>query len=219
MSIQSQIAELQQTLPEGVTLVAVSKMQPIESLREAYEAGQRIFGESRPQEMCAKREQMPEDCRWHMIGHLQTNKVKYIAPFVEMIHSVDSLRLLDSINREAMKCGRRIDILLEVHLATEESKSGFSVEGLREVIATEDIKDLAYIRVRGLMTIASNTNNEAVVAGEFKQLKSLFDELQPEFGKHFDTLSMGMTSDYPLAIECGSTMVRIGSQIFGERNY
>lgn len=219
MSIQSQIAELQQTLPKGVTLVAVSKMQPIESLREAYEAGQRIFGESRPQEMCAKREQMPEDCRWHMIGHLQTNKVKYIAPFVEMIHSVDSLRLLDSINREAMKCGRRIDILLEVHLATEESKSGFSVEELREVIATEDIKDLAYIRVRGLMTIASNTDNEAVVAGEFKQLKSLFDELQPEFGKHFDTLSMGMTSDYPLAIECGSTMVRIGSQIFGERNY
>lgn len=219
MSIQSQIAELQQTLPKGVTLVAVSKMQPIESLREAYEAGQRIFGESRPQEMCAKREQMPEDCRWHMIGHLQTNKVKYIAPFVEMIHSVDSLRLLDSINREAMKCGRRIDILLEVHLATEESKSGFSVEELREVIATEDIKDLAYIRVRGLMTIASNTDDEAVVAGEFKQLKSLFDELKPEFGEHFDTLSMGMTSDYPLAIECGSTMVRIGSQIFGERNY
>ena len=219
MSIQSQIAELQQTLPKGVTLVAVSKMQPIESLREAYEAGQRIFGESRPQEMCAKREQMPEDCRWHMIGHLQTNKVKYIAPFVEMIHSVDSLRLLDSINREAMKCGRRIDILLEVHLATEESKSGFSVEELREVIATEDIKDLAYIRVRGLMTIASNTDDEAVVAGEFKQLKSLFDELKQEFGEHFDTLSMGMTSDYPLAIECGSTMVRIGSQIFGERNY
>ena len=154
-----------------------------------------------------------------MIGHLQTNKVKYIAPFVEMIHSVDSLRLLDSINREAMKCGRRIDILLEVHLATEESKSGFSVEELREVIATEDIKDLAYIRVRGLMTIASNTDDEAVIAGEFKQLKSLFDELQPEFGGHFDTLSMGMTSDYPLAIECGSTMVRIGSQIFGERNY
>lgn len=219
MSIQSQIAELQQTLPKGVTLVAVSKMQPIESLREAYEAGQRIFGESRPQEMCAKREQMPEDCRWHMIGHLQTNKVKYIAPFVEMIHSVDSLRLLDSINREAMKCGRRIDILLEVHLATEESKSGFSVEELREVIATEDIKDLAYIRVRGLMTIASNTDNEDVIAGEFKQLKSLFDELKQEFGEHFDTLSMGMTSDYPLAIECGSTMVRIGSQIFGERNY
>ena len=219
MSIQSQIAELQQALPEGVTLVAVSKMQPIESLREAYEAGQRIFGESRPQEMCAKREQMPEDCRWHMIGHLQTNKVKYIAPFVEMIHSVDSLRLLDSINREAMKCGRRIDILMEVHLATEESKSGFSVEELKEVIATEDIKDLAYIRVRGLMTIASNTDDEAVVAGEFKQLKSLFDELKLEFGVHFDTLSMGMTSDYPLAIECGSTMVRIGSQIFGERNY
>ena len=219
MSIQTQITELHSTLPEGVTLVAVSKMQPIESLREAYEAGQRLFGESRPQEMCAKREQMPEDCRWHMIGHLQTNKVKYIAPFVEMIHSVDSLRLLDSINREAMKCGRRIDILLEVHLATEESKSGFSVEELREVIATEDIKDLAYIRVRGLMTIASNTDDEAVVAGEFKQLKSLFDELKQEFGEHFDTLSMGMTSDYPLAIECGSTMVRIGSQIFGERNY
>ncbi len=219
MSIQSQITELQSTLPAGVTLVAVSKMQPVDSLREAYEAGQRVFGESRPQEMCAKREQMPEDCRWHMIGHLQTNKVKYIAPFVEMIHSVDSLRLLDSINREAMKCGRRIDILLEVHLAQEESKSGFSVEELKEAIATEDIKDLAYVRIRGLMTIASNTDNQDIVAGEFKQLKTLFDELKPLFGTQFDTLSMGMTSDYPLAIECGSTMVRIGSLIFGERNY
>lgn len=219
MSIQSQITELHSTLPEGVTLVAVSKMQPIESLKAAYEAGQRVFGESRPQEMCAKREQMPEDCRWHMIGHLQTNKVKYITPFVEMIHSVDSLRLLDSINREAMKCGRIVDILLEVHLAKEESKSGFSVDELQEVIATEDIKDLAYVRVRGLMTIASNTDNQDVIASEFKQLKKLFEELKPQFGKHFDTLSMGMTSDYPLAIECGSTMVRIGSLIFGERNY
>ena len=219
MSVASKILDIRSSLPVGVTLVAVSKFHPAEAITEAYEAGQRIFGESRPQEMCAKREQMPEDCRWHMIGHLQTNKVKYIAPFVEMIHSVDSLRLLDSINREAMKCGRRIDILMEVHLATEESKSGFSVEELKEVIATEDIKDLAYIRVRGLMTIASNTDDEAVVAGEFKQLKSLFDELKLEFGVHFDTLSMGMTSDYPLAIECGSTMVRIGSQIFGERNY
>lgn len=219
MSIQSQISELRSTLPEGVTLVAVSKMQPIESLREAYEAGTRIFGESRPQEMCAKREQLPADCRWHMIGHLQTNKVKYIAPFVEMIHSVDSLRLLDSINREAMKCGRTIDVLLEVHLATEESKSGFAEEELREIIATEDITSLPYVRIRGLMTIASNTDNEDVIRSEFNQLKSLFDEFRPQFGKHFDTLSMGMTSDYPLAIECGSTMVRIGSLIFGERNY
>ncbi len=219
MSIQSQISELRSTLPEGVTLVAVSKMQPVESLREAYEAGARIFGESRPQEMCAKREQLPADCRWHMIGHLQTNKVKYIAPFVEMIHSVDSLRLLDSINREAMKCGRTIDVLLEVHLATEESKSGFAEEELREIIANEDIASLPYVRIRGLMTIASNTDDEEVIRSEFNQLKSLFDEFRPQFGKHFDTLSMGMTSDYPLAIECGSTMVRIGSLIFGERIY
>ena len=219
MSIQNQISQLHSSLPESVTLVAVSKMQPIESLRQAYEAGARIFGESRPQEMCAKQAEMPADCRWHMIGHLQTNKVKYIAPFVELIHSVDSPRLLDTINREAMKCGRRIDVLLEVHLAKEESKSGFAVEELREYLASESVESLAYVRVRGLMTIASNTDNQDVIASEFKQLKKLFEELKSQFGKHFDTLSMGMTSDYPLAIECGSTMVRIGSLIFGERNY
>ncbi|MBR7102288.1 MAG: YggS family pyridoxal phosphate-dependent enzyme [Tidjanibacter sp.] len=219
MSITSQIKYLHASLPSEVRLVAVSKFHPIEALREAYDAGQRIFGESRPQEMTTKQAALPADIEWHMIGHLQTNKVKYIAPFVEMIHSVNSLRLLDSINREAMKCGRTIDVLLEVHLATEESKSGFAEEELREIIATEDITSLPYVRIRGLMTIASNTDDEEVIRSEFNQLKSLFDEFRPQFGKHFDTLSMGMTSDYPLAIECGSTMVRIGSLIFGERDY
>ena len=207
--------------PDEITLLAAIKYADVDEINYLHTvAGVNTVGENRVQQLLERYESLDKkDLSIHFIGSLQTNKVKYIAPFVEMIHSVDSLRLLDSINREAMKCGRRIDILLEVHLATEESKSGFSVEELREVIATEDIKDLAYIRVRGLMTIASNTDNEEVVAGEFKQLKSLFDELKPEFGEHFDTLSMGMTSDYPLAIECGSTMVRIGSQIFGERNY
>lgn len=219
MSIKSQISELHTTLPEGVTLVAVSKFHPIEALREAYEAGQRIFGESRPQEMCAKQPQMPADVEWHMIGHLQTNKVKYIAPFVALIHSVDSERLVAEIDRQAEKCGRVIDILFEVHLAEDESKSGWDESELRKFISSGALAHYPNVRVRGVMTIGTLTDDIELNKSEFRTLRALFEELRVQFGGAFDTVSMGMTSDYREAIECGSTMVRIGSKIFGERTY
>ena len=219
MSIKSQITELQTTLPSGVTLVAVSKFHPIEALREAYDAGQRIFGESRPQEMCAKQPQMPADVEWHMIGHLQTNKVKHIAPFVSLIHSVDSERLVAEIDRQAAKCGRVIDILFEVHLAEDESKSGWDSRELLEFIHSGALAEFRNIRVRGLMTIGTLTDDIELNKEEFRTLRALFESLRPHFGEAFDTVSMGMTSDYHEAIECGSTMVRIGSKIFGERSY
>lgn len=219
MSIKSQINELQATLPSGVTLVAVSKFHPIEALREAYDAGQRIFGESRPQEMCAKQPQLPADVEWHMIGHLQTNKVKYIAPFVSLIHSVDSERLMAEIDRQAKRFGRVIDVLFEVHLAEDESKSGWNEGELREWLTSGSLSEFGNVRVRGLMTIGTLTDDIELNRREFCALKSLFEELRPHFGAEFDTLSMGMTGDYREAIECGSTMVRIGSKIFGERNY
>ena len=219
MSIKSQITELQTTLPSGITLVAVSKFHPIEALREAYDAGQRIFGESRPQEMCAKQPQMPADVEWHMIGHLQTNKVKHIAPFVSLIHSVDSERLVAEIDRQAAKCGRVIDILFEVHLAEDESKSGWDSRELLEFIHSGVLAEFHNIRVRGLMTIGTLTDDIELNKEEFRTLRALFESLRPHFGEAFDTVSMGMTSDYHEAIECGSTMVRIGSKIFGERSY
>ena len=218
MSIKSEIVRLHQELPDGVTLVAVSKFHPVEALREAYDAGQRVFGESRPQEMCAKREQMPNDVEWHMIGHLQTNKVKYIAPFVALIHSVDSERLAEEIERQAARFGRTIDVLFEIHLAEEESKSGWDVEEFTAWVESADFATrLPHIRPRGLMTIGTLTEDIELNKREFVRLRELFDTLRPKFGTEFDTLSMGMTSDYHEAIECGSTMVRIGSMIFGER--
>lgn len=218
MSIAAQIASLRRQLPEGVTLVAVSKFHPVEALREAYDAGQRIFGESRPQEMCAKQAAMPADVEWHMIGHLQTNKVKYIAPFVSLIHSVDSERLVHEINRQAERNGRQIDILFELHLAAEDSKSGWDVKEFVKWIEEVDFAtELPHVRPRGLMTIGTLTDDVELNKGEFVRLRELFESLRPKFGPEFDTLSMGMTSDYHEAIECGSTMVRIGSMIFGER--
>ena len=218
MSIKSEIVRLHQELPNGVTLVAVSKFHPVEALREAYDAGQRVFGESRPQEMCAKREQMPDDVEWHMIGHLQTNKVKYIAPFVALIHSVDSERLAEEIERQAARFGRTIDVLFEIHLAEEESKSGWDVEEFTAWIENVNFATrLPHLRPRGLMTIGTLTEDIELNKREFVRLRELFDTLRPKLGAEFDTLSMGMTSDYHEAIECGSTMVRIGSMIFGER--
>lgn len=220
MSIANKIAALHEELPSEVTLVAVSKFHPVEALREAYDAGQRIFGESRPQEMCSKREVMPDDVQWHMIGHLQTNKVKYIAPFVSLIHSVDSERLALEINRQAERFGRTIDILFELHLAEEESKSGWDIEEFNKwVERTDFVTSLPHIRPRGVMTIGTLTEDIELNKQEFRLLRQLFEQLRPRFGDHFDTISMGMTSDYREAIECGSTMVRIGSMIFGERDY
>lgn len=219
MNIKERLNRILSTLPKGVQLVAVSKFHPAERLQEAYDAGQRIFGESRPQEMVAKYDVLPKDIEWHMIGHLQTNKVKYIAPFVTMISSVDSDRLIEEIEKQAAKNNRTIDILLEVHVAQEETKSGWSEEELRAYLASGILNNMAHVRVRGVMTIASNTDDESVVRRDFETIRRIFNELKPQFGEAFDTLSIGMSDDYPVALEYGSTMVRIGTAIFGQREY
>ncbi len=219
MNIKTRLDRIKATLPEGVELVAVSKFHPAERLQEAYDAGQRIFGESRPQEMAAKYEVLPKDICWHMIGHLQTNKVKYIAPFVSMISSVDSERLVEEIEKQAAKYNRTIDILLEVHVAQEETKSGWAKEELDAYLASGALQKMEHVRVRGVMTIASNTDDESVVRSDFQRIREIFEELKPMFGDGFDTLSIGMSDDYPIALDYGSTMVRIGTAIFGAREY
>ena len=206
-------------MPQGVTLVAVSKTHPSDAVREVYDAGCRIFGENRPQEMSAKRLELPDDIQWHMIGHLQTNKVKMIAPYVSMIHSVDSDRLLGIIDREAARNNRTIDVLLEVHVADEETKSGWDPTELQRYATGGTWRSYNNIVVRGLMTVATQTDDHNQIEAEFRTVKTLFDELKEHFGAQFDTLSMGMTGVYPTAIGCGATMVRIGSKIFGQRHY
>src|SRR5690554_861662 len=203
-------------------LIAVSKTKPVEDLKEAYEAGIRDFGENKVQEMADKQPQLPADIRWHMIGHLQRNKVKYIAPFVHLIHGVDSLKLLKAIDKEAKKVDRVISCLLQVYIAKEESKFGFDEQELLEMIDGGELESLANIRITGLMGMATNTGNEEVIRGEFRRLKNFMDslnarELPPLF--NLRELSMGMSGDYLIAQEEGSTMVRIGSAIFGNRNY
>ena len=207
------------TLPDGVKLVAVSKFHPAEAVEEAYNAGQRIFGESRPQEMAAKAKVLPKDIEWVMIGHLQTNKVKMIAPFVSLVASADSERLIEEIEKQAAKNERTIDILLEVHIADEESKSGWSLSELMEYLASGALERMEHIRLRGVMTIATNTDDEAIIRRDFNNIRTIFEELKPRFGEAFDTLSIGMSDDYPIALEYGSTMVRIGTAIFGHRVY
>lgn len=219
MSIQERLNKILATLPDGVSLVAVSKFHPAERLQEAYDAGQRIFGESRPQEMAAKQAVLPNDIVWNMIGHLQTNKVKMIAPFVSMISSADSERLIAEIERQAAKHDRTIDILLEVHVADEESKSGWDYEELKGYLATGALQAMEHVRVRGVMTIATNSDDEAIVRRDFAAIRAIYEELKPQFGAEFDTLSIGMSDDYPIALEYGSTMVRIGTAIFGAREY
>ena len=219
MSIKSEIERLRTTLPAGVKLLAVSKFHPIEALQQAYDAGQRAFGESRPQELKLKHEQLPDDIEWHMIGHLQTNKVKYIAPYVHLIESLDSVRLAEAIEKEAAKCDRTIDCLLEIHVTKEESKSGWDYAELLDFVRSGGFAALPHIRLRGVMGMATFTDDEATVRGDFQRLKECFTELKELFGEEFDTLSMGMSDDYPIAIEYGSTEVRIGSTIFGAREY
>ena len=219
MSIESQIKRFQGELPAGVKLLAVSKFHPVEAIVEAYEAGQRAFGESRPQELKQKYEVLPHDIEWHMIGHLQTNKVKYIAPFVHLIESLDSERLAEEIERQAAKCNRVIDCLLEIHVTNEDSKSGWDYAELLEFVRRGGFKALPHIRLRGVMGMATFTDDEAVVCADFERLAACKAELAEYFGEEFDTLSMGMSDDYRLAIEYGSTEVRIGSTIFGERVY
>ena len=219
MNIKERLQSIWSSLPEGVSLVAVSKFHPAERIQEAYDAGQRIFGESRPQEMAAKQAVLPADIEWHMIGHLQTNKVKLIAPFVSLVASVDSDRLIAEIEKQAAKHNRIIDILLEVHVAQEETKSGWAWEELSDYLLSGELQTMTHVRVRGVMTIASNTDDEAIVRRDFQRIKDIFNELKPQFGEAFDTLSIGMSDDYPIALEYGSTMVRIGTAIFGAREY
>lgn len=220
MPIQASLKNLYNTLPESVILVAVSKTKPIADILEAYQAGQRIFGENKVQEMCDKQPELPEDIQWHLIGHLQTNKVKYIAPFVRLIHGVDSLKLLKEINKRAMQNNRIIECLLQVYIAEEETKFGLNQEELTEVIHSEEFKQFEGIKIVGLMGMATFTENTAQVKKEFIYLKSLFDKHKEYKTHNFEltTLSMGMSGDYQLAIECGSTMVRVGSAIFGNRS-
>lgn len=219
MNIKERLHKILATLPDGVKLVAVSKFHPAEAVEEAYNAGQRIFGESRPQEMAAKAKVLPKDIEWVMIGHLQTNKVKMIAPFVSLVASADSERLIEEIEKQAAKNERTIDILLEVHIADEESKSGWSLSELREYLSSGALERMEHIRVRGVMTIATNTDDEAIIRRDFNNIRTIFEELKPRFGEAFDTLSIGMSDDYPIALEYGSTMVRIGTAIFGHRVY
>ncbi|MBR2007943.1 MAG: YggS family pyridoxal phosphate-dependent enzyme [Alistipes sp.] len=219
MSIRTEIECLRKELPEGVKLLAVSKFHPVEALREAYDAGQRAFGESRPQELKLKAEVMPRDIEWHMIGHLQTNKVKYIVPFVTLIESLDSERLAQEINRQAERCGRVIDCLLEIHITDEESKSGWAYDELMSFVSGGGFQAYPNIRVRGVMGMATFTDDEVVVRRDFKRLAECKAELSEYFGEEFDTLSMGMSDDYRIALEYGTTEVRIGSTIFGAREY
>ena len=219
MSIRNEIERLRKELPEGIRLLAVSKFHPVEALREAYDAGQRAFGESRPQELKLKAEVMPRDVEWHMIGHLQTNKVKYIVPFVTLIESLDSERLAQEINRQAERCGRVIDCLLEIHITDEESKSGWAYDELMDFVSGGGFQAYPNIRVRGVMGMATFTDDEAVVRRDFKRLAECKAELSEYFGEEFDTLSMGMSDDYRIALEYGTTEVRIGSTIFGAREY
>ena len=227
MSISNNINNIKSQLPPHVTLVAVSKTKPVADLMEAYNAGQCIFGENKIQEMTEKWEQMPKDIEWHMIGHVQTNKVKYMAPYVSLIHGVDSLKLLQEINKQAAKNNRVIDCLLQIHIAEEESKFGLDEQELNEILqklldsARNDNNEYKNIRIVGLMGMATFTENQNQIEKEFQNLKSIFDKVSQLSTENcqLNTLSMGMSGDYQLAISCGSTMVRIGSSIFGTRNY
>ena len=222
MSIQTNLKEILATLPPHVQLVAVSKFHPNEALLEAYNAGQRIFGESKVQEMTQKHDSLPKDIEWHFIGHLQTNKIKYMAPYVSMIHGVDSFKLLVEINKQAAKNKRKIPCLLQIHIAHEDSKFGFSFEECRRMLASGEWKNLKNVSLCGVMGMATYTEDEEEIQKEFQSLSLFFQEIKQAYFNEdpaFKEISMGMSDDYPIAIEHGSTLVRIGSRIFGNRYY
>jgi len=217
MSIGENIIRFKQQLGEGATLVAVSKYSLLESVKEAYEAGHRDFGENKAQDLTTRQAEMPDDARWHFIGHLQRNKVKYIAPYIHLIHSVDSMRLLEEIDKQAAKCERTINCLLQMHIASEESKFGLDEAELTELLSSPDLPALTHIHIEGLMGMATNTTNQEIITKEFAGLKRIFDGLSKgslPANVEMKTLSMGMSSDYEQAVAQGSTMVRIGSAIF-----
>lgn len=220
MSIKDNLEKLKSELPARVKLVAVSKTKPVENIKEAYDAGHKIFGENKAQELINKQPELPDNIEWHFIGHLQSNKVKYLAPFVSMIHSVDRKKILKEINKEAKKNNRVIDCLLQFHIAEEETKFGLSMEEARELIESEAFNNYENIRIKGVMGMATFTENTEQVRREFKNLAHIFQTLKKDYfnNQQFSELSMGMSGDYQLAIEEGSTMVRVGSLIFGARN-
>lgn len=222
MSITANIQLIKSNIPHGVALVAVSKFHGAEKILEAYNSGQRIFGESRMQELSQKQALLPSDIEWHFIGHLQSNKVKTIIPYVHTIHSVDSLKLLREIEKQASVINKKIDCLLEIHIAQEDGKYGFTMEECLQFFASNEFKQLEYANIVGLMGMATNTENEVIIREEFKKLKSLFDDIKSKYfhiDYRFKEISMGMSDDYMIAIEEGSTMIRVGSSIFGYREY
>ncbi len=221
MSIKSNLNTINNTLPAHVKLIAVSKTKPVSEILEAYNAGQRAFGENKIQEMADKFQELPKDIEWHMIGHLQRNKVKYMSNFVHLIHGVDSLKTLKEINKQAIKNNRVINCLLQLKIAKEDTKFGLSFKEVEEILISEEFKNLANVNIQGLMGMASFTDDETIVRSEFKTLKNYFNNLKIHNSTNFNPtiISMGMSGDYKIAIEEGSTMVRVGSAIFGTRNY
>ncbi|MEM1260761.1 MAG: YggS family pyridoxal phosphate-dependent enzyme [Bacteroidota bacterium] len=218
MSITENLEKIKTSLPKGIALVAVSKTKPVETIREAYNAGQRIFGENKIQEMTQKWEQLPKDIEWHMIGHVQRNKVKYMAQYVSLIHGVDSLKLLKEVDKQAQRHHRVIDCLLQIHIAMEETKFGLDSKELEELITSNEFSTLKNIKIKGLMGMATFTEDTLQIKSEFQFLKTTFEKLRKKLDG-IEILSMGMSGDYGIAISEGSTMVRIGSSIFGARNY
>lgn len=220
--IKENLEKIRATLPEGVTLVAVSKTKPVSDLQEAYDAGQRVFGENYPQEMRDKHEVLPQDIQWHFIGHLQTNKIKYIIQYVTLIHSIDTASLLEAVNKEAKKHDRVVDCLLQFHIALEETKFGLDLDEARQLLDSEEYKQMENVRICGVMGMGTFTDDMEEVRKEFKHLKSIFDTLKSDYfadQPQFKEISMGMSEDYPIAIEEGATLIRVGSKIFGARVY
>ncbi|PQV45083.1 hypothetical protein CLV33_11550 [Jejuia pallidilutea] len=221
MSIKQNLNTILEAIPKHVTLVAVSKTKPVSDIMEAYNAGHRVFGENKVQEMVEKHEQMPKDIEWHMIGHLQRNKVKYMANFVRLIHGVDNFKLLKEINKQAQKHNRVIECLLQIKIANEDSKFGMSAKDASSILQSSAFAELKNIKITGVMGMATFTDNNTQIKQEFESLKNTFDSLKTIEVSNFkpETISMGMSGDYKLAINCGSTMIRVGSSIFGARNY
>lgn len=222
MSVRENLLQVKSQVPDNVCLIAVSKTKPVEAIQEAYDCGQRVFGENKAQEMRDKHAVLPQDIQWHMIGHLQENKIKYIIPYVTMIHSIDSLKLLKEVNKKAIQCERVVDCLIEMDISHEDSKFGLSIEELRDMLESEDFQAMNNVRICGLMGIGSITDDREKTRQEFRNLKNMFEDIRKEYfqdKEYFTHISMGMSGDYDIAIEEGSTFVRVGSKIFGERDY
>ena len=216
--VNRNILKIISDIPENVKLVAISKTKSAEDIMMAYEIGQRVFGENKIQEMSAKYEDLPKDIKWHMVGHVQSNKIKYMAPYVDLIHGIDSLKSIKILNKEGVKNNRILNCLLQLKISKEESKFGLGEKEFKEIINSDEYKEMKNVKIKGLMAMASNTNEKSIIRSEFVHAKKIFDEIN-NGDKSFEILSMGMSNDYKIAIECGSNMIRLGSLIFGERNY